>query len=173
MVIVKVADDGAMMAAGAPVPDHETVDGFVRALSASIGPTGPVSNAWTVDLTVDPLTPDRGHTFVTARAVQEVPLPGDARASAVYQLTLSCNGAVRRAGTQLATYTKAGPGAPLKARTAAAKTTFASPLSDEALTVSDLFPGEKVVFPIGTLSPTVRDLFSWCVAGSEAGSGAR
>ncbi len=173
MMAIKVADDGAMAAAGAPVPDRETVDAFVSALSATVRRTAPVSSMWTVDLTVDPLTPGRGHSFVTARAVQEVPLPTDARASAVYQLTLSCNGAVRRANTQLSTYTKAGPGAPMKARSTPGATTLASPLAAEALTVSDLFPGENVVFPIGTLSPTLRELFSWCFAGPDAGSGAR
>jgi hypothetical protein len=126
-----------------------------------------------VDLTVDPLTPSRGHSFVTARAVQEVPLPTDAHASAVYQLTLSCNGAVRRADTHLSTSTKAGPGAPMKARTTPAAATFASPLSAEALTVSDLFRGEHVIFPIGMLSPTLRELFSWCFAGPDVGTSAR
>ena len=100
------------------------------------------------------------------------PLPIDARGSAVYQLTLSCNGAVRRANTQLLTYTKAGPSAPTMARATPA-TTLASPLSAEALNVSDLFPGETVVFPIGRLSPTLRELFSWCFAGPDAGNGAR
>jgi hypothetical protein len=173
MMIVKVAEDGAMTAAGAPAPDHETVDAFVGALSAGIRRTAPVSSAWTVDLTVDPLRPGAGHAFVTARAVQEVPLPNEARASAVYQLTLSCNGAVRRAGTELSTYTKAGPDAPLMARATPAGTTLASPLSAETLKVSDLFQGESVVFPVGTLSPTLRELFAWCFAGPDSANGAR
>jgi hypothetical protein len=173
MMSVKVADDGAMTAAGAPAPDRETVDAFLSALSAATRRTASVSNGWAVDLTLDPLTPGGGHAFVTARAIQEVPLPVDPRASAVYQLTLSCNGAVRRARTELLTYTKAGPDAPLIARASPTQTTLASPLSAETLNVSDLFPGERVVFPIGTLSPTLRELFSWCFAGTDAGNDAR
>ena len=173
MMIVKVADDGAMTAAGGTVPDRATVDAFVGALSVAIRRAAPVSNGWTVDLTVDPLTPGLGHSFVTARAVQEVPLPNDARASAVYQLTLSCNGAVRRANTQLLTYTKAGPGAPTMERVTPAATIPASQLSADALNLSGLFPGENVVFPIGALSPTLRELFSWCFAGPDTGNGPR
>jgi hypothetical protein len=170
MMMIKVADDGAMMAAGAQAPDRQTVDAFVGALAAGISRTAPVSTGWTVDLTVDPLTPDRGHSFVTARAVQEVPLPTDARSSAVYQLTLSCNGAVRRANVQLLTYTKAAPGVPLLPRSTPVAPSLASPLSADALNVRDLFPGEQVAFPIGRLSPMLRDLFSWCFAGPDAGN---
>jgi cytochrome c551/c552 len=174
MMLVKVTDDGAMAAAGVPAPERETVDAFVSALSAVIGRTAARdSNGWTVDLTVDPATPGRGHSFVTARFVQETPLPTAARASAVYQLTLSCNGAVRRAATELSTYTKAAPDAPAIARATPAAPTLASPLAAEALTVSDLFPGESVVFPIGTLSPTLRELFSWCFAAPDVKTGAR
>jgi mono/diheme cytochrome c family protein len=173
MMAVKVGDDGAMMAAGAPVPDRETTDAFVGALSAATRRSAPAPNGWTVDLTVDPLTPGSGHSFVTARAIQALPLPSDARASAVYRLTLSCNGAVRRATVQLSTYTKAGPDAPTLARTAPGAPTLAPLLSADTFGVNDLFPGEHVVFPIGTLSLPLRELFSWCFAGPDARNGAR
>jgi hypothetical protein len=173
MMLVKVTQDGAMAAAGGPVPERETVDAFANGLSSVVGRTAQDSNGWTVDLTVDPMTPGRGHSLVTARFVREAPSPVDSRASAVYQLSLSCNGAVRRAGIQVSTYTKAGSDAPAIARPTPTATTLAWPRAADTLKVSDLFPGESVVFPIGTLSPTLRDLFSWCNAAPDAGNGAR
>ena len=38
----------------------------------------------------------------------------------------------------------------------------------DTLNVNDVFPGERVAFPIGALSPTVREVFSWCFAATRA-----
>jgi hypothetical protein len=164
LMSIKVSADDAMMAAGNPVPDRETIDAFVEALTTAVGNKPPVSNGWTVDLSVDPMmSPSNGHMFVTARAIQELPLGSDGRARAVYQLTISCSGAARRADVQLSTYTKAGPTAPLVARTLSTAPTFRWPTAEDKLDVN-VFPGERATFPLGALSPTVREVFSWCFA---------
>ncbi len=89
MMLVKITGDGAISAAGMPVPSPETRDAFVAALAAMASHTSPESR-WTVDLLVDPLTPNRGHSLVTARTE----LPSGT-------VLLQCNGASRRAAMQV------------------------------------------------------------------------
>jgi hypothetical protein len=85
MMLVKIKDDGAITASGAPKPPAEAYDAFINAL-ASYASQPPADPRWTVDLAVNPALPSRGHSVVTARAA----LPS---ASVV----LTCNGANRRA----------------------------------------------------------------------------
>jgi hypothetical protein len=169
LMMVKITGDNATAAAGQPSPDRETVDAFVGALSraAAKAPIGAAS--WKVDLTTDPATPGRGHPFVTARATQEAPVPGNAAALAVYELTVSCNGAVRRPDIQVATFTRASTQSPLMPRANSNAPKLEWPRSMDALSVSGMFPAEQVGFPLGTLSPTIRDIFSWCFESQSAG----
>jgi hypothetical protein len=118
MMLVKIKDDGAITASGAPKPPPETYDAFMSALqSYALRP--PADPRWTVQLNADPAMPNRGHSVVTARAE----LPSG-------HIVLTCNGASRHA--EMTTTAKSG----------------------EAAGSID-FDG---------LSPTVRAIFSWCLA---------
>ena len=97
MMLVKIKDDGAISAAGMPVPPPETRDAFIAALAATASHSSPESR-WTIDLLVDPLTPNRGHSLVTARA--ELP-----SGTVLFQ----CNGASRRAAMQVSGKDNASP----------------------------------------------------------------
>jgi hypothetical protein len=95
MMLVKIKDDGAITASGAPKPSAETYDGFINAL-ASYAARPPADSRWTVDLMVDPRTPSRGHPLVTARAA----FPSGS-------VVLTCNGASRHAEITTAGKTEA------------------------------------------------------------------
>ena len=85
MMLVKIKDDGAITASGAPKPPPETYDAFISAL-ASYAARPSVDPRWIVDLAADPTTPKRGHAVVTARAA----FPSGS-------VVLTCNGASRHA----------------------------------------------------------------------------
>ena len=81
MMLVKIKEDGAITASGAPKPQAETYDAFISALqSYALRPYA--DPRWTVELNVDPAMPKRGHSVVTARAGH---------------IVLTCNGASRHA----------------------------------------------------------------------------
>ena len=98
MMLVKIKDDGAITASGAPKPPAETYDAFITAL-ASYASRPPADSRWTVDLISDPAMPTRGHPVVSARA-----------AFASGSVVLTCNGAKRHAEV-----TAAGNGQPAPA----------------------------------------------------------
>ena len=85
MMLVKIKDDGAITASGAPRPPAETYDAFINAL-ASYAARPPADSRWAVDLVADPKMPSRGHPLVTARAA----FPSGS-------VVLTCNGASRHA----------------------------------------------------------------------------
>src|SRR3954464_9827138 len=58
MMLVKITDDGAITASGAPKPSAETYDAFINAL-ASYAARPPIDPRWTVDLAASPATPKR------------------------------------------------------------------------------------------------------------------
>jgi hypothetical protein len=96
MMLVKITDDGALTASGAPKPPAEAYDAFINAL-ASYAARPPVDPRWTVDLAADPTMPNRGHAVVTARAA----FPSGS-------VVLTCNGASRHA--EITTAGKTGQG---------------------------------------------------------------
>jgi mono/diheme cytochrome c family protein len=195
MMLVKIAADGAMGAAGVPKPDAPTMDAFIGALStaAASAPSGP--GVWSVTLAEEP---KRGHDLVTARITQEIPLPDGKRQFAVYQLTLACSGATRRGEMQLATFTKAGEDAPMTIRAMSTLANAAVPftyalddgvsqpatlrttqehsgtaqdamlLPSRTLAVSGLYPKENVSFAFAGLSPTVRQVLATCFTAPPA-----
>ena len=85
MMLVKIKDDGAITASGAPKPPADIYDAFVNAL-ASYAARPPADPRWTVELAADPAMPKRGHAVVTARA-----------AFASGSVVFTCNGASRHA----------------------------------------------------------------------------
>jgi len=82
MMLVKIKDDGAINAAGKPMPPADVYDAFVNAL-ASYAARPPADPRWTVELAA---YPGRGHPVVTARA-----------AFASGSVVFTCNGATRHA----------------------------------------------------------------------------
>jgi hypothetical protein len=82
MMSIKVSEDGALFAAGRPVPDRETIDAFVRFMRASADPRA--AGPWTIDLQADPTT-HNGHHWVVAE-----------RRSDAGVVRLACNGKIRQ-----------------------------------------------------------------------------
>lgn len=177
---------GAMGAAGLGVPERATQDALVLALAAeSVG-----AERWTVHRTPDPTSQT---PVLTAGILRQITSPTEADAIDMYRLTLTCRSDTRLGGVQLAwangvpaagqavsvagdaktpvTYRiegketygngmagSSGPGAMMLS---AMKT-----LPETTLTVSNLFPRETVVFPMGDLSPAVRHELSTCFSGN-------
>jgi hypothetical protein len=189
MMLIKIAKDGAISAAGEPVPDDTTREGLVSALSAAADAAP--SDAWRVDLGDDP---KGGHNIVTASILQEIASATDTP-SAVYQLTLTCGGRTHRGEMTLATYSRKGSKVPPTDRAlfpandgsvrfsykvdgtpdesarlyVALNNTSAPmalvPIPAQTLTIGNLFSGESVTFPFNRLSPIVRRQLATCVPG--------
>ena len=189
MMLIKIAKDGAISAAGEPVPDDTTREGLVSALSAAANAAP--SDAWRVDLGDDP---KGGHNIVTASILQETTSATDAP-SAVYQLTLTCGGRTHRGEMTLATYSRKGSKVPPtdralfpasdgsvrftykvdgtpneSARLYVARNNTSAPMAlipipAQTLTISNLFSGESVTFPFNRLSPIVLRQLETCVPG--------
>jgi hypothetical protein len=183
----KKLKNGAINAAGSPVPPKATVDALVASLVAqSKGAT-----AWTARQTVhvshSSLT---GSKLVTASQSREVPStksPGD---SVFYQLTLTCNLATHQGEMQLAwspltetghtfiatadgnesTHLLDGKESATGPSGRATRTSIvlSAPgvgqlrLPKKSLVIADVFPGETVTFAFDTLSPSMRAEMSAC-----------
>jgi hypothetical protein len=168
--------NGAMGAAGLGTPDAATRDAWVAATAAQAERAG----SWTVI---------RTEARVSASIVRSVaPRKPDADAP-VYRLTLACNIATREGQIQLSwsptpqtgrTFVvsadgntgiphklegreeKMGNGSPLTAGLAAA--TLKAPLPEKTLTVTELFPGEAVVFTLDELGQVERGQLAVCLS---------
>jgi hypothetical protein len=180
--------DGAMSAAGVPMPDKATLNAPIGALSAeAIG-----ADEWTVTWTQNQTTLA---PILTASVVQEARPATSGRDPDLYRLTLTCRVSTREGEMQLAwapgdvprtgeemsvsadgeapsMYTiYQGQGSVFlyaaKLNLGAPKLTVAMPA--KTLTVSNLFPGETVVFPFGGLTQTVRQALSTCFAEPSTG----
>ncbi|MGO9259878.1 MAG: hypothetical protein ACLQU1_26735 [Bryobacteraceae bacterium] len=175
----------AMGAAGIPLPDRMTQDALLSALSA--GAVG--AGGWTVNRTQSPTTQA---PILMVSVLQEVPSARNAGEPDMYRLTLTCHVDTHEAEMQLAwapgdvpqtggamsaavdgkvpsTYTvDQGEGAAILYATKQnfGVPKFAMPLPAQTLTISNLFPGETVVFPFGGLTQTVRQALSTCFTGS-------
>jgi hypothetical protein len=181
---------GAMGAAGLGVPDRQTQDALVGALSAEAAH----ATEWTVMHTPDPKTQA---PMVTAGILRESPSSTKAGITDMYRLLLTCHPATHEAQMQLAwadavpeeghpfsvvidgltpmTYKteggakqgngKYGPGSLILYATG--ENLDAMPLPARTLTVSDVFPGATVVFPFDALTQAVRKDLSACFAESD------
>jgi hypothetical protein len=189
MMLIKIAKDGAISAAGVPVPDDTTREGLVSALSAAADAAP--SDGWRVDLGNDP---KGGHNIVNASILQELPSTTDAP-SAVYELTVTCGGRTHRGEMTLATYLRKGSTVPMtdralspandgsvrfsykvdstpdeSARLYVARNNTSAPMAlipipAQTLTISNLFSGESVSFSFSRLSPIVRRQLATCIPG--------
>jgi hypothetical protein len=174
--------NGAMGAAGLGIPDSATRDAWVAATAAQ----AERAKGWTVTRTEAPGS--KAHVL-TASIVRDVaPRKWDTDAP-VYRLTLACNIASHKGEIQLTwspapqtnrTFSvsadgnagiphrlegreeKMGNGTALTTGLAAAM--LNAPLPEKILTITDLFPGETVVFPLGELDQVDRRQLAVCLA---------
>jgi hypothetical protein len=178
--------NGAMGAAGLGIPDPATRDAWVAATAAQ----AERARAWTVIRTE---APGSKTPVLSASIVRDVvPRKQDTDAP-LYRLTLACNVASHQGGIQLTwspapqtnrTFSVSADGNAaiphrLEGReekmgngtagtSASAAAMLNAPLPGKTLTVSDLFPGETVVFPLGDLDQSARRQLAVCLS-----SGAR
>jgi hypothetical protein len=178
MVLSKLRN-GAMGAAGKGVPDKDTQDAWVAATAAqALG-----AENWTV---IRAETSASHGSTLTASVVRIVASRKGEANEPLYRLALSCDSASRQPVVQLTwspepqtnrTFLVSADGQPGVAHTvsgqekmgngstgvsgrASALLKVGLPL--KALTVTDLFPGETVVFPIDALDQKTRGALATC-----------
>jgi mono/diheme cytochrome c family protein len=167
---------GAMGAAGIGTPDPATRQAWVAATTAQAAP----SKSWTVIRTAP---------VFSASIVRDVPPRQSEPNAPLYRLTLTCNTATHRGEIQLTwspspqtdrTFSvsadgnppiphilvdreeKMGNGAGVTAGVAA--TILNAPLPEKTLTITNLFPGETIVFPLSELDTLDRRQLAVCLA---------
>jgi hypothetical protein len=167
--------NGAMGAAGLGVPDKPTQAAWVAATTAQ----AEGSRNWTVM---------RNESRVTASIVRDVNPRRSGMDAPVYRLTLNCDTASHQGEMQLTwspdpqkerTFSVSADGAAIPQKieggeermgngqpggTGRASAGLNAPLAEKTLTVSDLFPGEQVDFPIGDLDSSARRQLAGCLA---------
>ena len=177
----------AMGAAGLPLPDQATQDALETVLRAeSAG-----AHDWTIGR---PQSPTAKGRELSASIVRELPSSANGGEPDLYRLILTCDLNTRRGSMELAW----SPGVPPRGQVMSAAadatapktykiegseklfpgTTGTSgtgatllatmPLPVHELRVSDVFPGETVVFPIDALPETIRRELGSCFAPSSA-----
>jgi len=192
MILSKVRDGGAMGAAGRGVPDRATEDAFVRALTVEAAGAhawtvnrtqDPIKNAavltasivqetpsgrkaWAMDMYRLTLTcrPDTHEGEMQLSWSPGGPPEGQEMTAAVDDTTPVT---YRIEGKeQMATGGTSGPGAVILYTTAGTSGPSKLPkaLPEQALTVSNVLPNQKIVFPFADLPATARRDFSACLA---------
>lgn len=164
---------GAMGAAGLGVPEKETQEAWIAATTAQ----AEGARNWTVI---------RNESRVTASIVRDVDPRRSGMAAPVYRLTLACDTASHQGEMQMTwspdpqtnrTFTVSADGAVISQRiegqermgngqagaSGRASAKLDAPLAGKMLTVSDLFPGEQVDFPIGDLDASTRTELAACL----------
>lgn len=170
---------GAMSAAGIPIPDKPTIDALIQALSTrSAG-----AMEWSLQRTKAP--------GIEASILREVSFGATAGEARFYRLIVSCSAVSQQGSMQLAwsptpqtgklalsadggsaaSYTvegseKMGNGGSFVLHGLAAIKFPSLPLPAESLTITDLFPGETVVFPFASLPQNARHEFQACFPGA-------
>lgn len=177
----------ALGASGQPLPDKATQDAFFNALSAEAVGAG----TWTVNRTQNPATKA---AILTASVVQQALSVEYPDIPDMYQLKLTCRPDTHEGEMQLAW----SPQVPKKGQVLSAAADSNAParytidavetygngmagssgpgavilssktLPEKTLTVSNLFPGETVVFSLSQLTPQARKGLSTCFSGSAA-----
>jgi hypothetical protein len=186
-MLLSKLQNGAMGAAGVGIPDKAIQDPWVAATAAQ----AERAKDWSVIRTLSPdsklpiLTASIVRDVAPRKREQGAPVYQDAP---VYRLSLSCNAASRQGEIQLAwspepqtnrTFSvmadgnaaiphklegkeeKMGNGAGTFSGVAAA--TLHTPLAEKTLTITDLFPGETVVFPLADLDQDIRRQLAVCL----------
>jgi hypothetical protein len=189
MLLTKL-ENGAMGAAGSGVPDKPTQEAWIRATTEQAR----AAKDWTVKRTGPS---DSKAAVITASIVREVPAR-DPKAAGVplYRLTIGCDVA-SRAGNVLLTWSPApqadrtffvstdgAPAVPNKVEgrekmgngsagtsgraDTALQSLLKAPLPLKSIAISDLFPGEKVEFPLGALDTGSRRELAACFSAETA-----
>ena len=174
-MLVSKLRGGAMGASGIARPEEKVT----QALTAALAAEAAGAQQWTV-------------TAQTASILRELPTPTNAdNQPNLYRLVLSCNPATRQGDIQLSWAPNAangtlvaalddkatesyavegtesmGDGQAAKALRAAVKLRAVMPA--KSLTVSNLFPNQKVVFPFDTLPEGVRQRLNACFKSATA-----
>jgi hypothetical protein len=174
--------NGAMGSTGLGVPDSTTRDAWVAATAAQ----AERAKGWTVIRTE---TPGSKAYVLTASIVRDVaPRKSDTDAP-VYRLTLACNTASHKGEIKLTwspapqadrTFSVAADrnagiphrlegreekmGNGIASTTGLAAASLNVPLPEKILTITDLFPGETVVFPLSELDQVDRRQLAVCLA---------
>ena len=173
-MLLSKLNNGAMGAAGLGVPDKPTQAAWIAATAAQ----AEQARDWTVIRTEHALS---------ASIVREVAPREKQPGVPLYRLTLACNAANREGTMQLAwspapqskrtffVSADGGAGIPHKLEggekmgngsgdtSGVAAATLNVPLADKMLTVTDLFPGETVDFPLADLDQSARQQLSVCL----------
>jgi hypothetical protein len=192
MMRVKIADDGALGAAGIPKPDAATIDALVSALGAAADEGAETMGRWRAYVAEEGRN---GHSLITARIVQPAHRGVATRSVAAYELTLTCGGKSRKSDVSLArenidavtgTFPSGATGvltAPVSVIVDDAQnhSTASSLMPASAALLQSLpvlpmrtltiqpaaFPEESVTFPFADLTSPVRQLLGWCFNGAE------
>jgi hypothetical protein len=168
--------NGAMGAAGLSIPDKATRDAWIAVTTTqAVG-----AKNWTV---IRRELPGTTAPMLTASMVREVPLRKPETDAPLYRLILACNDVSHQGEIQLTwspqpqtnrTFFVSADGQPAIPHKLAgeekmgngtagasglASTTLNTPLPRKTLSVSDLFAGETLTFPVDTLDPrTLQEL---------------
>ena len=170
-----------MGAAGLGIPDPATREAWVAATAAQAERAG----RWTV---IRSEKPGAKTHVLTASIVREVARRNSDTDAPVYRLTLACNTATRKGEIQLTwspspqtdrTFSVAADGNAeiphrlegkeesmgngTSASTGLAAAVLKAPLPQNTLTITDLFPGETVVFPLSELDPADHHQLAACL----------
>jgi hypothetical protein len=183
-MVVSKMKSGAFGAAGIPPPDHGTQEALIAALSSAAAG----ADAWTVSRTENTAA---GTPTVIVSVVQSVPSTASQGEPDLYRLTLTCRGGAR--GEMLLAWSPNVPQngrvmsaaadgrAPLTYKVEGTETMGngtagtsgpgsvvlrAMPLPARTLTVSNLFPDQRVVFPFSKLTSAARQALASCFGGS-------
>ncbi len=160
--------NGAMGAAGLRVPDKPTQQAWIAATTAQAEGAG----NWSVM---------RADSGLTASIVRDVAPRKKGEDAPLYRLTMSCDRGIQLTWSPAPqtnrTFTVSADGAVVSQRLegqehmgngqagasgrASAKVT--APLAEKMLTISDLFPGEQVDFPLGELDGATRRQLAGCL----------
>jgi hypothetical protein len=183
-LVDKKMKSGAMGAAGIPIPDKATIDALIQALAVeSNGATG-----WSVQHANGAAAKA---PVLVASILQEEPSTKSGSEARVYRLIVSCNVATEDGSMQLAwsplpqrgtlaasvdgreavSYPvggseRMGNGSGVVTQGLAALVLNGLSLPADTLTITDLFPGETVVFPFANLPQDAQHEFQACFSGA-------
>jgi hypothetical protein len=183
VMLLSKLHNGAMGAAGLGMPDTATRDAWVAATAVQ----AERAKGWTV---IRSEAPGSKASVLTASIVRDVAQRIPDTDAPVYRLTLACNIASQQGEMQL-TWSPApqtdrtfsvsvdgNPGIPHRlggreekmgngtaGGSGLAAAMLNVPLPQKTLTITDLFPGETVTFPLGDLDQVARRQLAVCLAG--------
>ena len=167
-MLVSKLRGGAMGASGIPTPDRETT----KALTAALAAESEGAQQWTV-------------SKQSAAILREVPTPSNAgNQPNLYRLVVSCDPATGQGEVQLTWAPNAATGTVLASLDGKAPTShivegtepmgngqgsalrasvkLASTMPEQSLTVSNIFPDQKVSFPFESLPGAARQALAAC-----------